>query len=144
MARGDGGGRPPIVLDDLRTKRILDALRSGHSRRMAAAAGGVSHTSLQIWYSKGRNGDPKYVSFFARMRDAEYQAANQMIEIVWKAARTDPKYATWWLERRLPEDYGKQDGPRAEDADADVETEAAGDLALAESVVAALKSRKTG
>jgi transposase len=132
----------PSKLDDLRAKRIVDAIRNGVSRTGAAASAGISRRALMDWLARGRDGEARYEHFLHRVQQAEAEAEAGMVACV-RTAALDPKYwgaAAWWLERCRPADYAKREPTRDEETER-AET-GADDLEVARSVVAALESRK--
>jgi transposase len=142
-------GRPPIVLDDFRSKRITDAIAAGLSRTAAAAKGGISRALLQEWIKRGREAgddeaDRPFVDFVARVKTAEAEAEELMVTAIRTAGLEPSKWqaAAWWLERARPADWAKRE-PTQEQEHERSESGAA-DLDVAKSVVAALESRKVG
>ncbi len=132
----------PSKLDDLRAKRILDAIAGGASRTAAAALGGISKATLMDYLARGRDGEPVYADFLARVKEAEAHVELAHLANI-KRAGDDGSWqaSAWFLERTRPADYAKRE-PTAEQEDARAESDGQTDLAVAESVVAALKSRK--
>lgn len=137
----------PRKLDDLREKRILDALRDGHSFAAAARAGGVDETTLHDWRRRGLEGEGDFLRFSQRVEEAQQVAEDRCIQVI-KSALTgqDLKLATdaaWkWLARRRPAEWGE---PKVLVPDVNVTTDASNagaDLVVVESVLAAIKSRK--
>lgn len=99
--------RKPIELDDARRGRLLAALESGATLRMAAAAAGVSEDTLSRW-RKTRPG------LQAEMDQAEAQGAVKALEQIRAAAQGGAwQAAAWMLERRYPNEYGRR-APAAE------------------------------
>ena len=138
----------PSKLDDLRAKRIVDALKAGHSFAAAARAGGVDEGTLHDWRKRGAAGEAEYSRFHQRVEEACQEAEDRCVQVLRSALEgEDLKLATdtaWkWLSRRRPVEWAEQKGePKSElvlAADAGGE-----DLAVVESVLAALKSRKAG
>lgn len=89
---------------DARVEAILNALRTGCTRRAAAAVGGIHHATLYRWMDDD-----------ATLRDAvekaEDEAEAHFTSLVARAA-ADPKSwtaAAWWLERRKSGDYSRRD-----------------------------------
>uniref|UniRef100_A0A6M3JKW8 Putative DNA binding, helix-turn-helix domain containing protein n=1 Tax=viral metagenome TaxID=1070528 RepID=A0A6M3JKW8_9ZZZZ len=89
-------------LTDARVEAILNALRTGCTRRAAAAVGGISHTTLYDWM----NNDPTLAATIER---AEGEAEATFTAIVARAAPTSWQASAWWLERRKYQDYGRRD-----------------------------------
>lgn len=133
----------PTRLNDIIAQRIVNAVETGVSRTAQAAMGGVHRATLMDWLARGREGEAPYADFLDRVKEAEAKAEAQMVECV-RIAGLDPKHwtaAAWWLERTRPNDYAKREPlPEAETERA--ESGVTDDLALAESVVEAIKSRR--
>lgn len=92
-------------LDDLREKRICDALRDGHSYAAAASAGGVDEATLHRWRQLGRDGDEQYREFYERVQRADREAEDRAVQVLKSAmGGEDMRLATdtaWkWLARR--------------------------------------------
>lgn len=86
----------PAVVD-----RIVRAVELGATYRLAAAYGGITYETFRVW----RETKP---AFSAAVRDAEGRGAvTLLIRIRQEADGGDWRAATWILERRHPDDYGK-------------------------------------
>ena len=73
---------------------------------MAAAAGGVSRTTLKSWKIRARNGEEPYAAFLARLQKAEAAGAVAMLDVIQNAAREGTwQAAAWTLERRYPKQF---------------------------------------
>lgn len=136
----------PSKLDDLRAKRVVDALRSGHSFAAAARAGGIDEGTLHDWRKRGAAGDDEFSRFHQRVEEACQAAEDRCVQVLRSALDgEDLKLATdtaWkWLARRRPLEWAEQKGePRSE-----LSVSAEGgesDLEVTRSVLAALESRK--
>lgn len=82
-----------------RTAALLNGLRLGMTRRAAAGAVGISHTTFYTMCED--------VTFLAAVEKAEAEAEARYQGLVARAAE-DPKTwqaAAWWLERRRHQDY---------------------------------------
>lgn len=132
----------PTKLDDLLAKRIVDAVSCGLPWKLAAQAAGIGWSTLKEWKAKGRAGEAPYAAFLARLEEAEAKHAHAAMAMI-MAAATDPKHwtaAAWALERRHPELFALK---RVIEPEAEaVKEQAADDLEVARSVVAALESKK--
>lgn len=94
----------PTKLDDLRAKRIIDALRCGNTRRAAAKTAGIASSTMREWCRRGRQGEEPFSAFLASLKKAEAEAETAQVEIVLGAARAGTwQAAAWWLERRRPQ-----------------------------------------
>ncbi len=93
-----------------RVEAILTSLQNGNTRRAAATAAGVSPRTLQRWLKRGREQRRgKFVELTRMVEMAECEAERAMVESIVEAAmKGDWRAAAWWLERRLPQEYGKQ------------------------------------
>ena len=90
-------------------KRILAALEAGYSEDSACRLYDVSVSSLRRW--KRRNS-----GFAESLEIAKGKARLHFETIFTTAAEKYPKYALLWLERRYPEEWGK-DTPRRGDTE---------------------------
>jgi len=99
--------------DPGRIERILNALESGATERIAAAYGGISQDTLTRWKQQ-------HADFADRLIEAESKGAIRQLLNINRAAQgtidpqtglyTDPpdwRASSWLLERRFPEEYGK-------------------------------------
>lgn len=134
-------------LDDLREKRICDALKAGHSLASAARAGGIEERAFHYWRERGRKGEPRYMQFLQRTEAAEQEAEERCIKVIRNAMDgDDAKLATdtaWkWLERRRPKEWAvKREAIELNAAVQAIEGDA--ELILI-SALAAARSRKVG
>jgi len=90
-------GRPQkrnIALADL----VCAALEEGASYELAAAAAGISYSTLNRW----RKDDE---AFATNIATAESRAARRWLGQIDQAASKDWRAAAWLLERRYPEVY---------------------------------------
>ena len=71
MSRARGALGRPTKLDDLTAKRIVDAVRAGHSYAAAARAGGIDEATLHRWIARGRDGEDLYRGFCERFDRAD-------------------------------------------------------------------------
>lgn len=132
----------PSKLDDLRAKRVVDAIAKGLSRTAAAAKARVHRATLMDWLARGRDGEQPYADFLDRVKEAEAKAEEAMVDCV-RGAALDPKYwqaAAWWLERCRPADYAKRE-PTREEETTRAET-GVPDVDVVRAVLSALESRK--
>lgn len=105
----------PTKLDDLRAKKILDALKDGHSFAAAARAGGIEESTLHDWRRRGREGEAPYSEFSERVDRAEHEAEQRCVAVLRNAMESDDlKLAAdtaWkWLARRRPATWAEQKG----------------------------------
>lgn len=87
-----------------RSEAVLRAIRQGMSLRQAAAATGISHTTITRWAARS-----------VRFRDALMQAEAQFIQVCiagilkqgLKGMPGSWQALAWLLERRYPDQYGR-------------------------------------
>lgn len=108
--------RPPKLTPDVQ-QRIVDAVRNGNTRRIAAAVGGVDESTLYRWLERG-NG-PRAAKLYREFREAVYSAEATAVQTAVAAIRlagvkgTWQAYA-WWLERLHPGEFGRKDRVKLE------------------------------
>ena len=85
-----------------REAAILQALENGCTRRAAAGAAGISHTTL---YTMLREDLPFRAAVERAENVAEARATSLVLKTAYEGTWTA---AAWWLERRRPDDYGKR------------------------------------
>ena len=96
----------PTKLTPERAKRIVDAIADCCTREAAAAAGGVSPSTLFAWLARGRlHPDTPEGRLWERLQLAEHEAELTLTRDVRAAAREDWRAAVTLLERRHPENW---------------------------------------
>lgn len=131
------------VLDDLVEKRIVDALKEGHSYATSARKGGITENTLREWIRRGEGrddrDDPKgrYATFATKVREADYEAEDEAVAVVRSKfvsgdAAVALRAAQWWLQRRRPTEWGE-----AKDAEPLTQEEAERLVAEAAQLIAA-------
>lgn len=76
---------------------ILQAIRAGQTKVVAARTGGVTVSCLEKWLGDSRKGE-----FQEAYRAAEADAEEALVKIVQEHARKDWRSAKWLLARRFP------------------------------------------
>lgn len=90
-----------------RVAGILKAIEKGLPYKLAAEAAGIHEGTLHEW----RQTIPE---FSMQVRQAEIKAISRSIECLEKAARRgDWRAATWLLERREPEHFGRESAEKS-------------------------------
>jgi hypothetical protein len=92
----------PTKLTPAVEKIILDALRAGATRTAAFEAAGVHRSKISV-YMRG------FATFRDAVMQAEAQAEIRATVTVRQAIESDWKAASWWLERRRHDDWGRRD-----------------------------------
>ena len=86
-------------------ERILNMIRLGNYRNVAAQAVGIAPETFSRWMSRPH--DP-YRQFRQAVEQAEAMAEVSMVALIAKAARDDPKYALQYLARKAPERWAQR------------------------------------
>lgn len=88
---------------------IVSALRAGSSRATAAEFAGIDKATLRRWMARGAEEEEEslYAGLRAAVREAESRAKVAAVGCIATAIRDgDCRAAMWWLERKLPAEYG--------------------------------------
>jgi transposase-like protein len=88
-------------LTEPRVEAVLLALEMGCTRRAAAGAAGIHHSTLYEWI----NNDP---TFSDEVEKAEDKAEATYLAAVANAVPKSWQAAAWWLERRKHQDYAQK------------------------------------
>jgi transposase len=92
----------PKLLDELVTRRIVDAVRAGASRTAAAEASRVGRSTLHLWLKRGASGEEEpYASFTAKVRQAEGELEKELLGIIKGHSANSWQAAAWILERKF-------------------------------------------
>lgn len=103
----DGPGRPTLFTEETR-KLILDAVLKGNYRKDAVRAAGVSIGTLRLWMGIGRKEKQgPYFDFMTAIEKAEIAVKSKCVEGVLSQGEQDARFYQWYLERKFPEDWGK-------------------------------------
>jgi hypothetical protein len=101
-------------------EQICDLLIQGKSIARAATITGISESTIHRWLSHGKSktAEPIFVELVQRVKEAVECSEFELIQSLRNAGR-DPKNwraIAWMLERRFPEQYGKDRNPQASDS----------------------------
>lgn len=102
---------PTRKYNEDRHERIIEAIKAGNSRTTAFKLAGLNEQTPFDWMSQGERDPEKYPEYVKLKEDiiqaeAEFEASR--VAIVKVAADTGTwQAAAWWLERRKPEDWGR-------------------------------------
>lgn len=104
----------PTKLDVRRREAILEGLRTGSPRGVAARTAGIAEGTFYRWMVDGR---PCYREFREAVERAEAEAEHSAIQAVRGAMTRNWRAAAWWLERRselwrAPSSGASEDGRR--------------------------------
>jgi len=98
----------PTKYNAEREKKIIDALRTGCSRRDAYEYGGIDAQTFATWLKR-------YSDFSVLVQEAESQAAVMHTANITKAAKDgDWKASLEWLKRRRRDEWGDSIAFRAD------------------------------
>ena len=106
----------PLKLTKEVEKRLAYALELGTTYKLAFQYAGICYKTFRNWMKRGENyslkpGHPpekdKYVHFLHHIKKSSAVGAIEMLKIIKKAAPENWQAAAWMLERRFPEDYGR-------------------------------------
>jgi hypothetical protein len=111
-------GRPK-ALDEETHKLIVECIREGNHRCVAAAAGGISARSLTTWLSDGRKAarrgtDTPEARLYRDVRAGEAYAERVVVGHLIRAAEHDTRAMSFYLERKHPTRWGKRETVRQE------------------------------
>lgn len=132
----------PTKLDDLTSKRILNAAEAGVSRRSACEAARICQATLFDWLARGRDGEEPYAEFLERLESAEARAERTVVDKLMEQIENGHVPAMmFWLKCRRG--WRENDAPANEAIETSA-VEGADPVDVLESLLAAAKSRKAG
>ncbi len=104
-------GRPTKLTPEL-AKTIVEAIRGGNYAQVAAATAGIGEETFYTWLARGKD-EPEgiYREFREAVLTASGEAEQEKLERLQREALAedgDWKAAAWWLERRFPKRWGRQ------------------------------------
>lgn len=85
---------------------ILDNLSKMQSKTASSEAAGITLMTFNKWY---RNIPVFKEQVDKTLQELEDRQKHIAIQSVFSGMDKDPKLATWWLERKHPQEYGKRD-----------------------------------
>lgn len=95
------GGRPSKYTPEV-VERICYSLSQGNTRTTAATCAGVSRDTFHHWMHE-------FSDFSDAIKRAEEQAVEHYVNVIHAASGQTWQAAAWYLERRRPADFSKQD-----------------------------------
>jgi hypothetical protein len=102
-------GRPSKFTEEVRA-RVLEAIASGVPRRVGAEYAGISERTLQTFLARARDAQSgPYLQFSQALKKAEATAVIAAVGRIRNHGRDSWQADAWWLERRYPEEWGRQD-----------------------------------
>jgi len=118
-------GRKTVLLDVVKEQTLLDYIRIGTPVRKAVTASGIAEKTFYNWMSRGlaererqallpnaKNSPTEvvFLQFLQRVEQARAEAIMKKVAVIAKSGNDgDWRAAAWWLERQVPEEFGKTD-----------------------------------
>lgn len=104
-------GHPEEITED-KVRIVVEAIRRGHFREIAARLAGISETSLYVWRRKGREHleqgiDSLYAHMARLIEEADSEAEDKFLGVITDATQTDWKAAQWMMQCRWRKRWGK-------------------------------------
>lgn len=101
--------------------QLLAAIRGGSDLDTACHFAGLSTNQVYRWLERGKieaeriesglksiAAETNFVTFWNDLKKARADAIVRNVSVIQKAGQENWKAAAWWLERTLPETYGKR------------------------------------
>lgn len=102
------GGRPTKLTDSL-IIQISALLIKGYPHSIVCQALGIDESTFSRWMKQGEQShEEPFYTFSQEVQRAQAEAAIMLHDMILKHAEVDPRSAQWLLERRYPQQYGKQ------------------------------------
>jgi hypothetical protein len=118
-------GRKTALLQADLEQTLLDYIRIGTPVRVAVASAGVSNQTFYSWINRGmaererlklvegaKNNPSEviFLEFLDKVERAKAEAITKKVAVIAKSGNDgDWRAAAWWLERQMPEEFGKTD-----------------------------------
>lgn len=97
-------GRPSKV-NEVDLDLLCSELEQGSTIKLACARVGISERTYSRWRLLGLQDEEPFVVFYQRTELARAKAMDNLLEVVYNRAMTDPKVAMWLLERIYPDEF---------------------------------------
>lgn len=115
-------GRRPTEIDSPKVEILVTALRSGNYFEHACAFAGLAPSTVYRWLERGRKErdaidagkepneeETHYVELCNTIEKARADAIVRNVGLIQKAANEGTwQAAAWWLERTMPQQFGRQ------------------------------------
>ena len=118
-------GRPTALLEEVKEQTLLDYIRIGTPIRKAVTASGIAEKTFYNWMARGMAERERlslvpnakenpteviFLQFLQRVEQARTEAITKKVAVIAEAGNDgDWRAAAWYLERQVPEDFGKTD-----------------------------------
>ena len=101
-------GRRTKLTPDVQ-KRVVEAIRAGNYKEVAARYAGIGESTFYEWLKRGASHRVGYVEFAEAVKNAEAEAEVRDVALIEKAAMENWTAAAWRLERRYPDRWGRRE-----------------------------------
>lgn len=116
-------GRPLKLTKEVQENIVL-MLKLGNYIEAAAPFAGVTKKSIYNWMERGRREEDRvnaakgrkirkaekpFVDFLHAVEKAMAESEIRDVQVLYSAAKKDPKWAAWRLERKYPDRWGRKD-----------------------------------
>ena len=97
-------GRPSKV-NEVDLDLLCSELEQGSTIKLACARVGISERTYSRWRLLGLQDEEPFIIFYQRTELARAKAMDNLLDVVYNRAMTDPKVAMWLLERIYPDEF---------------------------------------
>ncbi|MDA8087028.1 MAG: hypothetical protein M0Z75_10055 [Nitrospiraceae bacterium] len=102
--------RPVKLTSELQAK-LCSAIAEGNYYETACKHAGIDYSTFRKWIlrgEKGKEGD-RFFEFCEAIKKAESEAEMKCTQVILKSAAKNWQAAAWWLERRYPARWGREE-----------------------------------
>lgn len=105
------GRKPKVTITPEITKLICDGIAAGMTKK-AAMEGIISEPTFYAYLNKGeedvnKGKDSEYAKFFKQVKESERNFMEKNLRVIQEATASTWTAAAWLLERRFPDEYGR-------------------------------------
>ncbi len=87
---------------------VIDIVEHGNYVETACAMNGIASSTMRLWMKRGReNPASKYGAFERMLRQATARQEAKRVKTILDASTETWTAAAWWLERKIPERWGR-------------------------------------
>ena len=102
-----GTGRPNGLTPEIQNT-IISTIKAGNYLEAACGQAGVTQQTVYGWLQRGEAGEEPYREFFELLTRAQSESEREAVKAIKDRFGDDLKAPMWWLERRFPRRWGKQ------------------------------------
>ena len=111
-------GRPTKWTQEMQDQ-IVKVIKVGNYIETAAVFAGISKDTLYDWLKRGRAGEDPYAGFSDAVEGALAASEVSDVNRLFTLAQSDARVIEWRLERRFPQNWGRQQRIEVAEADKD-------------------------